>query len=104
MRVASRYSGCWCSCCNTFASGTRQTGDVYVDTTDDNFYYFDGDNWRQANPAMLNDVGNVEINRTVGDPNELGNDHHLVWDNTRMVWHNQAPSAVSGRSIIISKI
>ena len=59
-RVASRYVGAGAPA-TTEAAATRQTGDIYVDTTNDNFYFFDGTAWQQANPATLNDVGDVTI-------------------------------------------
>jgi len=74
MRIGSRYFGTGAPATN-LASATRQTGDVYVDTDENNYYFFDGDNWQQANPARLRDVGNVDI----ADTATIRNGQHIVW-------------------------
>ena len=86
-RVGSRYSGAGAPAGN-FASGTRLTGDVYVDTTNNNFYFFDGSAWMQANPAELDDVGDVTI--TTATENDL-----LIRNNSN-TWVNTTIRNVSG--------
>ena len=101
MRVASRYSADGAPAAN-FAMGTRETGDIYIDTDSDNFYYFDGDNWQQANPATLGVVGDVYLTNPMLDD-------HLVYSTSagpmgEAGWHNQRPSQVSGRSIALGDL
>ena len=86
-RVGSRYSGAGAPAAN-FASGTRLTGDVYVDTTNNNFYFFDGSNWMQANPAELDDVGDVTITTAI--------ENDLLIRNNSNTWVNTTIRNVSG--------
>ena len=96
---AFKYSGAGTpATTNPSAAGrTITSGDIYVDTTNDNFYFYSDDAWFQANPATLDDVGDVYLTNP-----QL--DHHLVYSPNAggtgvPGWHNQTPTAISGRNI-----
>ena len=101
---AFKYSGAGTpQTTNPSAAGrTITSGDIYVDTTNDNFYFYSDDAWFQANPATLDDVGDVYLTNP-----QL--DHHLVYSPNAggtgvPGWHNQTPTQISGRNILIEDL
>ena len=92
---------------------TLANGDLYIDTSTaaNTLYFYSNLGWHQANPATLDDVGDVVLGVQTGVSTSvaLADDQHLVYHTDvdgqgNAGWRNQPAATIAGNNILLENL